>query len=70
MRLCVIGPLLLVVVGCGGSDAPLTDATKVPPLTAEQLETIKQDDQRVEEEEGGAFLKLKAKYAMKAKRRG
>ena len=69
MRRCASLTLLLGLTGCGGPEAPVTDPTKVPPLTAEQLETIKNDDRRIEEEEGGAFLKLKAKYAAKAKRR-
>lgn len=70
MRSNVILVLLLALAGCGGPEAPITDPSKVPPLTAEQLETIKQDDQRTQEEEGGAFLKIKAKYENKSNRRG
>jgi hypothetical protein len=69
MRTLAISTLLLTLAGCGGPEAPITDATKVPPLSAEQLETIKKDDQRIEEEEGGEFLKFKAKYQAKAKKR-
>jgi ABC-type glycerol-3-phosphate transport system substrate-binding protein len=58
---------LLFVTGCGGPAAPLTDATKIPPLTAEQLETIKKTDSEVENEEGGEFQKVKAKFEAKAK---
>ncbi|WP_406698155.1 hypothetical protein V5E97_04795 [Singulisphaera sp. Ch08] len=72
MRLSACSALLFVlaIAGCGGPEAPLTDASKVPPLTAEQLETIRQDDLRTEQEEGGAFLKVKARYAARTKRRG
>ncbi|SIO38982.1 hypothetical protein SAMN05444166_4308 [Singulisphaera sp. GP187] len=70
MRSRALFALLLTLAGCGGPEAPITDPSQVPPLTAEQLETIKQNDRQVEEEEGGPFLKRKTKYEARAKRRG
>lgn len=60
--------LALTTAGCGGPEAPITDPSKIPPLTAEQLETIRKNDQEVEQEEGGPFLRAKAKYAARTKR--
>lgn len=42
---------LLALAGCGGEET--TDPNKLTPLTAADLEEIKREDARVEEEERG-----------------
>ncbi len=51
-----------ILAGCGSGEAPITDPSKLTPLTDAQKAEAKQQDEQVRSEEGGSFdAKKKAK---------
>ncbi len=54
MRMRVVAALLLGITGlagCGGGET--TNPADLPPLTAQDMELIKQEDARIQDEERG-----------------
>jgi len=69
MRKLLIASLLMIgFSGCGGETAAITDPSKLPALTEEQKKGFEEETAKVQEEEGGGFLKAQAEKKAKAKK--
>lgn len=47
----LLAVLALAPAGCGQSPAVVTDPTKLPPVSAEQVKEVRQDDNQLAAEE-------------------
>ena len=60
-QIMIAGLASSILAGCGSGTGPVTDPSKLKPLTDAEKAEIKKQDAQVQEEEGGSFDAKKAK---------